>query len=99
VDGIISVGGRGKNAAFYAAFLERGTGVFGPKGRSYIIKAKNRKALGIPGIGPRATATVQGIRPRLFVKQAQNRAMAQALRAFEDEFNSQLKRVSSIFKI
>lgn len=51
----------------YAAYVEYGTGVFGPKAKPIVIVAKNRKALAWASRGKmvfRKRVTIQGMKPR-----------------------------------
>jgi len=51
----------------YAAYVEYGTGVFGPKAKPIVIVAKNRKVLAGASrgkMGFRKRVTIQGMKPR-----------------------------------
>ncbi len=100
VRGRVSVGMRKtkKDSAFYAYFIERGTGIYGPKGKPYVVRARPGSALKTPS-GPRASVTITGIRPRQFVKEAQVRRTDAALEAFESAFERRLKLVTSVWKV
>lgn len=51
--------------ATYAVFVHEGTGLWGPKGQKYEIKAKNAKALKFlwPNAPPNAIAMLKGVAP------------------------------------
>lgn len=100
VQGRITLGGgSGKNKAFYAHMLERGTGVHGPIGRSYVVKPKLKKAMRIPGLPhPVSTVKIKGIKPMRMVQRTEQQDMSAARRAFNDAFRVEVRRVTKVWK-
>lgn len=87
--GRLSVGAG--NTAFYAYFLEAGTGVYGPRGKAYEIKPKLKKALKWGGAKhPFERTRMQGIRPRFYTAITARNEMLNAEHAFEEEFYRQI---------
>lgn len=71
----------------YAAYLHRGTGIYGPHRRGFHIKPRSKKALWWPGAAHPVRAVYQkGIRPRDFLRLAVSDALI--ARAFNEGFES-----------
>lgn len=87
ITGKLSVGGR-RSPAFYAYFLDKGTGVFGIKHRTFNVEPRRKQAIFWPGAAhPFARATVKGIRPRRFMELTARAEAAPAAREFDREFH------------